>query len=108
MLNGSNRLDLDQEVRTVQFRHLDQRHRARPGRRSEFGRIDAGDHSDISSFVALRGGGVRSKLSASSAERLSADDTIRMRLPMTSIKRLNASGAPACAIRAGAPMIPRR
>jgi hypothetical protein len=39
---------------------------------------------------------------------LSAEDTIRTRLPMTSISRLNASGAPACAIRAGAPMIPRR
>jgi hypothetical protein len=46
--------------------------------------------------------------SASSAERLSADETIRMRLPMASIRRPNANGAIACAIRAGAPIMPSR
>jgi hypothetical protein len=46
--------------------------------------------------------------SASSAERLSADETIRTRLPMAPIRRPNANGAIACAIRAGAPMMPRR
>jgi hypothetical protein len=50
----------------------------------------------------------RSIESASSAERLSAEETIRMRLPMVSINKPNASGAMACAIRAGAPMMPRR
>jgi len=48
-----------------------------------------------------------SRHSASSAERLSADDTIRTPLPMTSISRLNASGAPAGMIRAGAPIDPQ-
>jgi len=42
--------------------------------------------------------------SASSAARLSAEETMRTRLPMVSIRRLNSSGAAACAIRAGAPI----
>ena len=50
----------------------------------------------------------RSSDSASSADRLSAEETIRTRLPMLSISRPNASGAAACAIRAGAPMMPSR
>jgi hypothetical protein len=61
----------------------------------------------MASFAAAREPD-RSRNSASSAERLSAEETIRTRLPMTSIKRLNSSGAAACAIRAGAPMMPRR
>ena len=48
------------------------------------------------------------KDSANSADRLSAEETIRMRLPIVSISNPNASGAAACAIRAGAPMMPSR
>jgi len=61
-------------------------------------------------FAALHVDGLcfRSMNSASSAERLSADETIKTRLPMMSISRLNANGAAACAIRAGAPMMPSR
>lgn len=54
----------------------------------------------------LRSGCTRN--SAANAERLSADDTIRTRAPMISMRRLKASGASACAMRAGAPMIPSR
>ena len=50
----------------------------------------------------------RSRPSASRAARLSAEVTIRTRLPMVSISKPNANGATACAIRAGAPMMPRR
>ena len=50
----------------------------------------------------------RSRHNASSAARLSAEDTIRTRLPMLSISSPKASGATACAIRAGAPMMPSR
>ena len=46
--------------------------------------------------------------SAASAARLRADDTIRIRLPITSISSPNSSGAAACAIRAGAPIRPSR
>jgi hypothetical protein len=49
-----------------------------------------------------------SRDSASRAERLSADETIRTRLPIVSISKPNANGAAACAIRAGAPIMPRR
>ena len=45
---------------------------------------------------------------AASADRLRAEETISTFAPMTSIKRPKASGATACAIRAGAPMMPRR
>src|ERR1700733_14795222 len=54
------------------------------------------------------GGSCRSSDSASSAERLSAEETIRTRLPMVSISRPNTNGAAACAMRAGAPMMPSR
>src|SRR6202048_4173064 len=57
---------------------------------------------------SVPGGCLRSNDSANSADRLSAEETIRMRLPMVSIKRPNASGAAACAIRAGAPGPPPR
>ena len=54
------------------------------------------------------GGSSRSRNSASNAARLSADETIRTRLPIASISRPNSNGAAACAIRAGAPIRPRR
>src|ERR1700694_2560410 len=50
----------------------------------------------------------RSMNSASRADRLSAEDTIRTRLPISSIRRPNARGAAACAIRAGARMMQSR
>src|SRR5882672_9415 len=53
-------------------------------------------------------GSLRSRNSASRAERLSAEETISTRLPIASINRPNARGAAACAIRAGAPIMPRR
>jgi hypothetical protein len=49
-----------------------------------------------------------SSSNARSADRLRAEETIRTRLPMESIRRPNANGAIACAIRAGAPIMPRR
>src|SRR6185437_6550923 len=56
----------------------------------------------------LRGFVCRNRHSAANAARLSAEDTINVRLPMRSINRPNANGAAACAIRAGAPIRPRR
>lgn len=62
--------------------------------------------NDPLSRYARRSLGMKNR--TASADRLRADETIRIPLPMTSMSRPKINGAMACAIRAGAPMMPSR
>jgi hypothetical protein len=57
---------------------------------------------------ALRSSDCTSVLRQERPDRLNADDTINTRLPITPIRKLNANGAAACAIRDGAQSRPSR